>query len=238
LTKTDSLINELIAAGDQSDAQFLQRFFKTGKDEYGEGDKFLGIRVPKTRKIATKYQKIIDRDDLDVLLNNEWREVRFAALVIMKNNFEKTNNVGRKQLFNLYLEHIGRGINNWDLVDISCPSIVGSYLFNKNRQILYKLSKGSLWQKRVSIISTFYFIRNGDLADTYKLAETLIYDRHDLLNKAVGWALREMGKSDIQLLRKFLDIYAATMPRTTLRYAIEKLDYAEKSKYMSIKYKI
>ena len=164
------LINELKRAGSPSDAIFLQRYFKTGKGEYGEGDRFLGIRVPKVRQIAKKYIKETSLTDLDKLLDSKWHEVRFAAIAIMVAQFKKSMPDYQKQIYELYLKHIGRGINNWDLIDLSCPNIVGAYLLNKDRAPLYKLAKGSMWQKRVSIISTFYFLRSGDLGETYKLA--------------------------------------------------------------------
>lgn len=232
------LIKELESAGNQADAVFLQGFFKTGKGDYGEGDRFLGIRVPQTRKIAQKYVKRLNIDDLDALLQNKWHEVRFASLVIIKNNFGTVSLEVQKAYFDLYLKHIGMGINNWDLVDISCPNIVGKYLYKKDRQVLYKLAQGNLWQKRVSIISTFYFLKYGDPSDTYKLAELLVYEKHDLLHKAVGWSLREMGKLDDSLLYSFLDKYASTMPRTALRYALEKVPNLKRKPYMRAKFEI
>jgi 3-methyladenine DNA glycosylase AlkD len=230
----DDLIRELVSAGNQSDALFLQGFFKTGPGEYGEGNRFLGIRVPKTRQIAAKYQKDLSLNDLDSLLKNKWHEVRQAALFIMVGQFKKADDVKRKKIYELYINNIGKGINNWDLVDVTCPRIVGMYLVEKDHQPLYKLAKGGLWQKRVSIISTFWFLKYGNPADTYKLAEILVYEDHDLLQKAVGWALREMGKLDDQLLYKFLDKYAATMPRTALRYSLEKTPLNKKQYYMAI----
>lgn len=231
----NNLANDLIAAGNQSDALFLQGFFKTGRGEYGEGDRFLGVRVPKTRKIANKFINELNLKDLNELLQNKWHEVRFAALVVMTCQYKKADSNYQKQLFDLYVKNIGKGINNWDLVDVSCPRIVGAYLSNQSHDFLYKLAKGGLWQKRVSIISTFYFLSYDDNPiDTYKLAEILVFEKHDLLQKAVGWALREMGKKDGQLLRQFLNKYAATMPRTALRYSLEKLSLPEKSKYMNL----
>jgi len=226
------LVTELITNANQADAVFLQRFFKTGPGEYGEGDKFLGLRVPLTRAITKKYYKELSISDLDTMLQNKWHEVRLAALVAMTLQYPKSSN--KESIYNLYLKHIGSGINNWDLVDVSCPRIVGAYLSDKDHSPLYKLADGSLWQKRVSIISTFYFLSYDDNPiDTYQLAEKLVYEQHDLLQKAVGWALREMGKRDGQLLRQFLDKYAATMPRTALRYAIEKFGDTERKKYMN-----
>lgn len=196
---------------------------------------FLGIRVPNTRAITKKYYKDLSVADFETLLTSKWHEVRLAGLVAMQLQFVRASESAKTEIYNLYLKNIGKGINNWDLVDVTCAHIVGPYLINKNRDELYELAKGGLWQKRVAIISTFAFLRNGDPGDTYKLAEILIYEQHDLLHKAVGWSLREMGKMDITLLEKFLDQYAATMPRTTLRYAIEKLPTQQKNHYMKLK---
>lgn len=229
------LINELINCKNDNDAAFLQRFFKTGPGEYGEGDLFLGIRVPKTRQIVSKYQLLLTIKELDYLLNSQWHEVRLAGLIAMTKQMPKATNKLQTDLYKLYIKQIGKGINNWDLVDISCPRIVGAYLSNKNKEPLYKLASGSLWQKRVSIISTFYFISYQDNpVDTYKIAEKMVYEQHDLLQKAVGWALREMGKYDGQLLRQFLNKYASTMPRTMLRYSLEKFKPTEKQYYMNL----
>lgn len=231
----ERLIWELEAAANPSQAVLLQRFFKTGPGEYGEGDRFLGLKVPKTRVIANKYIKILSADDINELLQNKWHEVRQAAIFILITQYKKADDATKKQLYYLYINHIGRGINNWDLVDISCPHIVGTYLLNKDHQPLYELAKGGLWQKRVSIISTFYFLREGEPADTYKLAEMMVYEQHDLLQKAVGWSLREIGKLDNQLLEQFLDKYAVTMPRTALRYSLEKMPADKKRYYMDFK---
>lgn len=233
MSKRTALIAELQAHANQSDAVFAQQFFKTGPGEYGEGDRFLGLRVPQTRAIAKKYQHDLTVNDFDAMLNNKWHEVRLAALVSMVNTYKKSST--QKEYYELYMRHIGQGINNWDLVDMSCPNIIGAYLSDSDRAPLYELAKGGLWHKRVSIISTFYFLRNEqNPIDTYQLAELLVAEKHDLLHKAVGWALREMGKVDSQLLRQFLNTYAATMPRTMLRYAIEKLSDTERQHYMNI----
>jgi 3-methyladenine DNA glycosylase AlkD len=235
LSNVSQLVKELEAAANPSQAVLLQRFFKTGPGEYGAGDRFLGLKVPKTRAIANKYAKILNVGDLDNLLQNKWHEIRQAAIFVMITQYKKADDAAKKQFYDLYIKNIGKGINNWDLVDISCPRIIGAYLFDKDRQPLYELAKGGLWHKRVSIISTFYFLREGEPADTYKLAETLINEKHDLLQKAVGWSLREMGKLDNQLLCQFLDKYAATMPRTTLRYSLEKMPADKKRYYMDFK---
>lgn len=230
---TTKLVAELKAGSDQADAVFLQRFFKTGPGEYGEGDSFLGVRSPVVRAAVKKYHKELSLADIQGLLDNKWHEVRIAAVVAM--NLQYPKSMQKTELYNLYMRNVGKGINNWDLIDISCPHIVGAYLYDKDRTPLYELAKGGLWQKRTAIISTFYFLRENEPIDTYQLAEILVYERHDLLQKAVGWALREMGKRDGALLRQFLDKYAATMPRTALRYSLEKLPQTDRIYYMHIK---
>lgn len=227
------IISELEASGNQSDAVFLQRFFKTGPGEYGEGDRFLGIRMPVTRTIVKKYYKQLSLADIQSLLNSKWHEVRIAAVITMNMQYQKS--MQKQELYELYVQNIGKGINNWDLIDISCPHIVGAYLYGKDHAPLYELAKGGLWQKRVAIISTFYFLRENEPIDTYQLAEILVYEQHDLLQKAVGWSLREMGKKEGALLRQFLDAHAKTMPRTALRYSLEKLPDTERRYYMQQK---
>lgn len=224
---------ELIANQNKDDAVFLQRFFKTGEGQYGEGDHFLGLRVPLTRSITKKYYKNLSLQDLDYLISSKWHEVRMAGLVAMVMQYPKSQN--QTTLYNLYISQIGLGINNWDLVDISCPSIVGAFMFDKSHTMLFDLATEGLWQKRVSIISTFYFLRKGKIDDTYKIAEILVNDTHDLIQKAVGWALREMGKVDNKKLTQFLDKYAATIPRTALRYSLEKQPTDVKQYYMGLK---
>lgn len=210
-------------------------FFKTGAGEYGEGDQFLGLTVPQIRTVVKRYQKQLSLADLNTMLDSKWHEIRLGAAIAMRAQYEKADVKLQTDLYDLYLSQIGRGINNWDIVDISCPHIVGAYLLNKDRLPLYELAKGELWQKRVSIISTFYFLKYDTPIDTYQLAEILVNEKHDLLQKAVGWSLREMGKKDGQLLRQFLDKFAATMPRTALRYSLEHLPTKEKEYYMHLK---
>lgn len=235
LSDGEQLLDELKKLQNVESGIFLQRFFKTGPGEYGEGDMFLGLRVPQTRQIVKKYVKELSITDLEFLLSSKWHEARLAAVIAMRAQFEKTDAAKQKELYELYVEQIGKGINNWDIIDISCPGIVGAYLLKKDRDPLYDLAKKDLWHKRVSIISTFYFLKYDTPIETYKLAEVLVYEKHDLLQKAVGWSLREMGKKDGQLLRQFLDKYAATMPRTALRYSLERLPQKEKEYYMTLK---
>lgn len=228
------LIADIKAAQNPESGIFLQRFFKTGVGEYGEGDLFLGLRVPTTRAIVKKFYIELSIADLDMLLNSKWHEIRLAAVVAMTLQFVRANQVYQKQLYELYMKQIGKGINNWDIIDVSCPRIVGAYLLDKDPSPLFELAKGGLWQKRVSIISTFWHLKYSDPILTYNLAEVLVYEREDLLQKAVGWSLREMGKKDGQLLRQFLDKYAATMPRTALRYSLEKFSQTERNHYMKL----
>lgn len=215
-----------------ADAAFLQRFFKTGKGEYGEGDIFIGLRVPQTRKIAKQFNDLTI-PEIEKLLESPIHEHRLAALIIMTNQAKNADDSGRKSLYELYLKRTDR-INNWDLVDISCREVVGGYLMGKSRQPLYKLAKSKdLWERRIAMVSTWQFIRVGQLDDTFAIAELLLQDTHDLIHKAVGWMLREAGKKDEQALKDFLEYHAVTMPRTALRYSIERLHPAERARYMS-----
>ena len=204
-------------------AKILLRFFKTGVGEYGYGDIFLGITVPQQRLLVKKYFDL-SINDTSELLHSKIHEHRLTALLILVKKFEKEKDYNiKEEIYNLYLEN-SKYINNWDLVDLSAPKIVGSFLLNKNREILYKLAKSeNLWEKRISIISTFTFIRNFEYSDTIEISKILLKDKHDLIHKAVGWMLREMGKRDINILKNFLNSNYKNMPRTMLRYSIEKL---------------
>ena len=231
------IINELEELASADDAVFLQRFFKTGPGEYGEGDSFLGVRNPQTRTIAKKYYKDVSNQQLKLLLASKWHEVRLCALVMMNFSMasKATEQTRKKQIFDLYISQITSSINNWDLVDISAPHVVGEYLINnKDRTILLKLAEGDLWQKRVAIISTFAFIRKNDFEYATLLCKKLMYEKHNLMYKAVGWTMREIGKKDKSILLNILDKHASTMPRTALRYSIEKLSQDEKSYYMNM----
>jgi len=219
---------------DQEKAAFFPRFFKSGPGEYGEGDLFLGITVPDQRKVAMKF-KNLDLKDIEKLLDSKWHEERLTALLIMVLQFKSADTQKQKQLFEFYLSKTDR-INNWDLVDTSARDIVGAYLF-KNQQklgILNKLVKSkSLWERRIAIISTFYFLNKGEPDLTIKISTKLLKDKHDLIHKAVGWMLREMGKRcDEKLLTDFLDEHASEMPRTMLRYAIERLAESKRQQYL------
>jgi 3-methyladenine DNA glycosylase AlkD len=222
---------ELAAIGDPEIAAHSQRFFKTGPGEYGEGDKFLGIRVPELRKLAQKHRDL-ELDETATLLTSAWHEARLLALLIMVVQFKRGDDVKRETIFTIYLgatEHI----NNWDLVDSSAHLIVGPYLQDRDRAILQQLAhSASLWERRIAIMATFHYIRADSFGDTLDLSRILLHDPHDLIHKAVGWMLREVGKREYQLLVDFLDRHYRTMPRTMLRYAIEKLDQDERQAYL------
>ena len=209
----------------------LPYFFKTGKGQYGEGDKFLGVVVPDTRTIAKKY-KAIPFEEIKKLLENEYHECRLCALLILVERFKKARGEERKEIVDFYLSHTSR-INNWDLVDLSARDIVGEYLLNKDRSDLYKLAESDLlWDQRIAVVATFAFIRRGDLDDIFALSEKLLKHKHDLMHKAIGWMLREAGKKDKDRLCLFLDHFHKEMPRTMLRYSIEKFTPEERAHYM------
>jgi 3-methyladenine DNA glycosylase AlkD len=227
----NSFFSELKKAADPERAKNLSWFFKTGKGEYGEGDIFVGITVPHLREISKKYQDL-DLKDLQKLLNSKIHEHRLSALMIMRFKYQSSNIKDQSVIVRFYLKNT-KNINNWDLVDLSCSYILGNWLINKERNILYKLAKSkNLWEKRISIVSTFAFIRGGQFTDTLKISKILINDKHDLIHKAVGWALREVGKKDKQTEINFLDKYYRIMPRTMLRYAIEKFSEKDRKFYL------
>ena len=226
-------ISDLRAHADPNRAALLQRFFKTAKGEYAEGDVFWGLTVPQVRAVAKNYRDL-PLADLKKLLASKVHEVRLAGLVIMTTQFAKGDERARKRLFGLYLastEHI----NNWDLVDVSAPKIVGAYLFeHRNPALLEKLARSKLlWERRIAILSTAAFIGKGDLGPVFAVADILIHDPHDLLHKAVGWMLREAGKRNKAELEAFLKPRCAGMPRTMLRYAIERFPERERAKWLS-----
>jgi len=226
-----SLQKELKELEDPQKAIFLQRFFKTGKGEYAHGDILYGIVVPTQRRIAAKYHTL-PLDDICSLLTSKIHEERLIALFIIVHRFEKGDDNEKKQIYDLYLKSTNY-INNWDLVDSSAAKIVGAYLLNKPRTILSTLAKSQLlWDRRIAIISTYYFIKNNQFEDTFKIAGILINDKHDLIQKAVGWMLREVGNRDNPAEEKFLEKYYKTMPRTALRYAIEKFPEKVRKVYL------
>ena len=217
---TNQIYNALLALSDEEKKIVLPRFFKTGKGQYGEGDKFLGVTIPNIRVVAKKFSDV-SFDVIEELIHSPWHEMRMCALLILVNNSRKevTQNI-----FDFYLSQT-KYINNWDLVDLSAPQIVGRYLLDKNRDTLYKLSESNLlWDNRIAIVSTLTFIRNNDLDDTYKLSLKMMHHKHDLMHKSIGWMLREAGKRDAKRLYDFVNKYKTIMPRTMLRYSIEKFD--------------
>jgi 3-methyladenine DNA glycosylase AlkD len=228
----DQIKKEMSQLSDPNRAKNLSWFFKTGKGQYGEGDIFLGIPVPEQRKVAKKYVDL-SLEDLQELLNSKVHEHRFTALVILIIKYRKAEESGKKEIFDFYLRNT-ENVNNWDLVDLSAPRIVGDYLINRERSILYKMAKSdSLWERRISILSTFTFIDNNDFEDALNISELLLHDEHDLIHKAVGWALREIGKRDQNVEERFLAKHCLLMPRTMLRYAIEKFDEAKRKRYLN-----
>ena len=228
----DQIKKDLSQLSDPERAKNLSWFFKTGKGQYGEGDVFLGITVPEQRKVAKKYTDL-SLNDLQELLNSEIHEHRFTALVILISKYRKAEESSKKEIFDFYLRNT-KNINNWDLVDLSAPRIIGDYLLNKDRTTLFKLARSnSLWERRISILSTFTFIDNCDFEDALSISELLLHDEHDLIHKAVGWALREIGKRDQNVEEKFLTKHYPSVPRTMLRYAVEKFDEKKRKKYLA-----
>jgi len=212
-------------------AEILQRFFKTGPGEYGEGDIFYGIKVPVQRTIANQFHQL-PLNDLQILLKSGVHEERLIALLMLVQKFKHANEPVREKLFSFYLKN-SKQINNWDLVDLSADKIVGAYLIDKEKSLLFKLAKSTdLWERRISMISTFYFIKNGIFEVTFQIAEILLNDKHDLIQKAVGWMLREIGKRDLEPEEEFLKLHYKQMPRTMLRYAIEKFPEAKRQAYL------
>ncbi|MGD8524513.1 MAG: DNA alkylation repair protein [Desulfobacterales bacterium] len=223
--------NRLRKLGNKERAKVSRRYFKTGPDEYGEGDIFLGIPVPVLRKLAKTYRHLTLKDTTK-LLRSPIHEERLLALLILIHIFSAGDESMKKEIFDLYLNNT-RYINNWDLVDVSAQYIVGAYLVHKNKKVLYCLARSEdLWERRIAIMSTFHFIRQDEFSETLKIAEILIADREDLIHKAVGWMLREVGKRNLQFEEQFLKLYYKKMPRTMLRYAIEKFPQARRRLYL------
>lgn len=212
----------LRACGDPATAAQSMQFFKTGKGQYGEGDRFLGIRVPDLRRLAKTWQAL-PMEDIEALLESSWHEARMLALLLLVRQFDAAGTEARRgAIYRFYLQHTPR-INNWDLVDCSAEHIIGAYLYSRDRTPLRRLARSAcLWERRIAVLATFHFIRRGDCADTLALAADLLQDREDLMHKAVGWMLREVGKRDNDLLETFVKTHGRAMPRTMLRYAIER----------------
>jgi len=234
MNSLQAIKQELQALADPQTAQHSQRFFKTGKGEYGEGDIFLGIRVPVIRQLAKKHQQL-PLDKIESLLHSNFHEQRLLALIMMVNLYKKSDTSTQQQIFNSYINNV-QYINNWDLIDTTTPHIIGAYLFDKNRQILFDYAKSdNLWQRRIAVLACFYFIQLEDFSDFIKIAEMLVDDQQDLIHKAVGWMLREAAKRQLSITMNFLDQYAASMPRTMLRYALERFPADLKKEYMAKK---
>jgi 3-methyladenine DNA glycosylase AlkD len=225
--------NSIRSLADTEKAEHYQRFFKTGKGEYGDGDVFLGIRVPEVRKLSKEFKDISLRI-LSELLKSKFHEERQLALfiLVLKCKNKKMNDSTKATIYNLYLNST-KYINNWDLVDASAEHVVGAYLINRNKNKLYKLAKSeSLWERRISIMSTFHFIKNNEFEYTLKIAEMLLADKEDLIHKAVGWMLREIGNRNLNTEEIFLKHHYKIIPRTMLRYAIEKFPEGKRQKYL------
>jgi|TARA_Y100000031_G_scaffold156411_1_gene210846 3-methyladenine DNA glycosylase AlkD len=227
----NQLKKELKQVADPARARHESRYFKTGKGEYGEGDIFLGIKTAYKRKLAKKYSQL-SLKDVEYLISSKFHDYRFIALVILINKYQKGDKQEKKQIFNFYLKNT-QHINNWDLVDISAPNIIGDYLLDKDRKILYKLVKSkSLWERRISVLATFRFIKENQFKDALKISEILLNDKHDLIHKAVGWMLRQVGKKDQMEEEKFLLKHYQKMPRIMLRYAIERFKENKRQFYL------
>ena len=220
------LFDKILEHADPAQVEGLMRFFKTAPGQYGYGDKFLGIKVPVTRGVVKECWSKVSFDNLEECITNEYHEVRLAALLTLIEIFShaKKNPELQKQCVDFYLSHTDR-INNWDLVDLSCYPLLGMWLLDKDRTLLYDLARNgkTMWEQRIGIVSTMQFIRHGQTADTYAIAEILLNHKHDLIHKAVGWLLREAGKKNVEELKAWLEPRCSTMPRTMLRYAVEKL---------------
>ena len=247
----NKILQEITARADASQVEGLARFFKTGPGQYGEGDQFLGIKVPVTREVVKACWRETSLQDLEVCITSEYHEVRLAALLALveifahakrfpvKPGMTKTTScparpgISQQDCVDFYLAHTDR-INNWDLVDLSCYPLLGVWLLDKDRQLLYDLARDgkTIWEQRIGIVSTMTFIRHGQLQDTFDIADILLHHPHDLIHKAVGWLLREAGKRDKEALVAYLEPRYQTMPRTMLRYAIEKFPEAERQQYL------
>lgn len=214
-------------------AQHSQRFFKTGKGEYGYGDVFIGIRMPNLRK-AAKAHANLGFTDVGKLVKSKIHEERMVGLLILVNKYKAAGKeADRNRIYDFYTGHF-QHINNWDLVDVSCPHIIGPHLMDKNRNVLTNWARSDhLWTRRIAIVSNWWFIRNGDLTSVFKISRILLNDEHDLIHKAVGWMLREAGKQNRQALEDFLQPHYSDMPRTMLRYTIEKFPESKRQKYLN-----
>jgi len=229
--RVETVRGRLRKLADRKKAEFFPSFFKTGKGEYGEGDVFIGVTVPLLRKLAKEFRQL-DYAEIRLLLKSKIHEERLLALLILTGRFSAAGEKERKKIFSFYLKHRAF-VNNWDLVDASAPYIVGGYLADKDRRILYKLAKSKrLWDRRIAIVATFRFIRNGDFTDTLALSRILLNDREDLIHKAAGWMLREVYKRNADAVENFINAFLEKMPRTMLRYAIERFPEPKRKEFL------
>lgn len=227
----EKIKDELEQLGNPSHAAVLQRFFKTGPGEYGEGDMFRGIKMPELRKLAKTYSWM-ECGDVEKLLTSKHHEDRMLALLILEGKYRKADDHLKKKIYTLYLKNT-RFINSWDLVDVTVHHIVGAYLMDREKKLLYRLAQSKmLWERRIAVMATFYFIRHGRFNDTLKIAEILLNDPHDLIHKAVGWMLREIGKRNLAAEEQFLRKQYHKMPRTMLRYAVERFPEVKRRAYL------
>ncbi len=236
MTILQDLKSELQSLADKERASHSQRYFKTGKGEYGEGDIFLGIRVPVIRKLAKKFH-LLPLNNIQSLLKSKFHEQRLLALIMLVNLFKKADGETQQEIYSFYIANT-QYINNWDLVDTTTPHIVGAYLYDKDRSLLYEfVNSDNLWKRRIAVLACFYFIQNNDFNDAITIAETLLEDTEELIHKAVGWMLREIGKKDPTTEQDFLEKHAYRMPRTMLRYALEKFPIPKRKIYMAMKHR-
>lgn len=235
VTEFKKIRGELRVLADPVKAKFLPRFFKTGPGEYGEGDRFLGVMVPNIRKVVKAHRNLPSGDVLK-LLHSPYHEERLTALLILVEQYRRGDEARKKEIYNLYLASTG-WINNWDLVDLTAKHIVGAQIFGNDLSVLRRLAHSEcLWERRIAVLSTFHFIGSGEGEEALRIAELLLQDDHDLIHKAVGWMLREVGnRCSIEMECAFLDKHAAVMPRTMLRYAIEKFPEPLRKKYLTTK---
>ena len=230
------ILKELKSLSNEEKREFLPRFFKTGKGEYGEGDIFWGITVPNIRSVAKKYYKEISLEQLKEILNHAVHEVRLTGYIILTYKFEKGDIDVKKEIYTFYINNL-QGCNSWDIVDLSCYKILGEYLYlsKESTDILLDFAKSNdLWKQRISIVSTFAFLKRNEFKHTLKISEILLKSEKDLIRKAIGWMLREVGKRDIDVLREFLDRNIKDISRTSLRYAIERMSKEERKRYLSL----
>lgn len=233
----NKLMDAITLLADEAQAANLSRFFKTGPGQYGEGDRFLGVKVPVVRTVVKEHWRDTDFAQMEECLASEWHEVRLAGLLALVQRFHhaKKEPDEQQKCVDFYLAHLS-AVNNWDLVDFSCYEILGTWFLTHNAAPLYTLAREgrTIWEQRIGMVSTMMFLRHGRLDDTYAIADILLHHPHDLIHKAVGWLLREAGKRDPQRLRQYLAKRCAAMPRTTLRYAIEKFTPAERKAWLTL----